>query len=68
VKSTEIRNMTAQEVEQTITTLKEKYFNLRSEQVTGRIERPHRMRQIKKDIARCYTILKEKASEQEAIK
>lgn len=62
MKTDEIRNMTEPEIEHTILTLKEKFFELRAEQVTGRIERPNRLREVRRDIARCYTILKEKNS------
>jgi large subunit ribosomal protein L29 len=63
VKPNDIRNMTAVEIEQKIASLKEEQFNLRSEMVSGRVERPHRFSAVKNDIARCYTILKEKTSE-----
>jgi len=56
--------MTEPEIEQSILTLKEKLFTLRSEASTGRIERPQYIRDAKRDIARCYTILKEKTSGQ----
>ena len=65
MKSTEIRNMTPEEIEATLLTLKEKMFGLRAECVTGRIERPQHINQVRKDIARCHTILKEKKSEKE---
>jgi large subunit ribosomal protein L29 len=64
LKPSEIRNMTEPEIEQSILTLKEKLFTLRSEASTGRIERPQYIRDAKRDIARCYTILKEKTSGQ----
>ncbi|MBF0215393.1 MAG: 50S ribosomal protein L29 [Candidatus Omnitrophica bacterium] len=62
MKAIELRNMTEAEIEHTARTLREKYFELRAEFATGRIERPHRLGQMKKDLARCYTILKEKKS------
>jgi large subunit ribosomal protein L29 len=63
LKPQAIRNMTKAEIEQTVYSLKEKLFKMRSEKTTGRIERPERLTIIKKDIARCFTILKEKESE-----
>ena len=60
MKAAEIRNMTIEEIELNILSLKEKMFNLRAEHVTGRIERPQHLREIKRDIAKCLTILKEK--------
>ncbi len=63
MKSNEIRNMTEAEIGQKLLSLKEQLFKLRSEITTGHVERPHRFRIIKKDIARCNTILKEKSGE-----
>jgi large subunit ribosomal protein L29 len=63
LKASEIHNMTKAEIEQKIRSLKEQVFNLRAEFTSGRVERPHRLRQAKRDIARCYTILKEKENE-----
>jgi large subunit ribosomal protein L29 len=60
LKSTEVRNMTDAEIEQKLIGLKEQLFKLRAEVTTGRVERPNRFRALRKDIARCYTILKEK--------
>lgn len=63
MKATEIRNMTEAEIEQSLLSLKEKLFNLRAENTTGRLDRPNRLRDVKKDIARCLTILEEKKGE-----
>jgi len=60
LKPLEIKNMTEIEIENKIISLKEQLFKLRAESTTGQVERPNRFRDIKKDIARCYTILKEK--------
>ena len=62
MKSTEIRNMTEAEIEQKLFMLKEQLFKLRAEVTSGRVERPHRFHLVRSDIARCYTILKEKHS------
>ena len=63
MKGIEIKNLTVPEIENKILSLKEQLFKLNAEASTGRVERPNRFRDIKKDIARCYTILKEKSSE-----
>jgi len=55
--------MTEAEVEHKLIGLKEQLFKLRAEVTTGRVERPNRFRSLRKDIARCYTILKEKKGE-----
>ncbi len=63
MKASEIRNMTEAEVEHKLFALKEQLFKMRGEIVTGRVERPSRFRLLKRDIARCHTILKEKKGE-----
>jgi large subunit ribosomal protein L29 len=64
MKPKEIREKTLKELEQKIYSLKEELFNLRYLAKTGRLEKPSRIRNIKKDIARINTILKEKENEQ----
>lgn len=63
MKPSEIKNMTEAEIEHKLASLKEQLFQLRAEVTSGRVERPSRFRLLKRDIARCHTILKEKKSE-----
>lgn len=63
MKATEVRNMTEAEIENQLITLKEQLFKMRVESTSGRVERPNRFRSLRRDIARCYTILKEKKGE-----
>lgn len=63
MKPSEARDMTIVEIEDKLLVLKEKLFNMRVEMVTGRVERPSGFAILKKDIARCLTILKEKKGE-----
>ncbi|WP_027726438.1 50S ribosomal protein L29 [Tuberibacillus calidus] len=60
MKATDIRNMTTAEVEQKIKALKEELFNLRFQLATGQLENPARLREVRKDIARAKTILRER--------
>ncbi|MFH1411896.1 MAG: 50S ribosomal protein L29 [Candidatus Omnitrophota bacterium] len=55
--------MTKAEVENKLIALREQLFKMRAEIATGRVERPGKFRLIKRDIAKCCTILKEKESE-----
>ena len=61
IKANELRNMTVDEIRLKIEALKKELFNLRSEAAAGRIEKPHRINEIRKDVARCETVVKEKA-------
>jgi large subunit ribosomal protein L29 len=60
LKPADIRNMTETEIGNKVTSLEEQLFKMRFEQRTGRVEKPHRIKETKKDIARLNTILKEK--------
>lgn len=60
MKATELKNMTEAEIEQMMLSIKEQLFKLRSENQSGQPERPHKFRLLKRDMARCLTILKEK--------
>lgn len=60
MKTKELREKTEEELRQTIFALKEELFNLRYQAVSGRLEKPSRIRNIKREIARINTILKER--------
>ncbi len=62
IKANELRNMTEGEIRQKKESLKKELFNLRTEAKAGRIEKPHKINQTRKDIARCETVIKEKAN------
>ncbi|MDD5449512.1 MAG: 50S ribosomal protein L29 [Candidatus Omnitrophica bacterium] len=55
----EFKNLTRDELTVKLAGLKTDLFNLRYQAETGRIEKPHRIKQIKRDVARINTILKE---------
>ena len=58
----EIRNMTVEEINKKIADLKEELFNLKFQAALGNIEKPARMNEIKRTIARMKTILTEKSN------
>ena len=60
IKANELRNMTADEIKLKIEALKKDLFNLRTEAKAGRIEKPHKINEARKDIARCETVVREK--------
>jgi large subunit ribosomal protein L29 len=59
-KPSEMRNMTVDELRQEQQDLKKELFNLNFQKVTGEIENPMRIRQVRKDIARVLTVINEK--------
>ena len=59
MKSSEIREMTGEEIQRKVNDLKEELFNLRFQHGAGQLENPQKMKQLKRDIARCQTIARE---------
>jgi len=59
MKSSEINEMSPEEMQRKISDLKEELFNLRFQHEIGQLENPQKMKQIKRDIARIYTISRE---------
>ena len=55
-----MREMTEIELNAELSKMKNELFNLRFQHVTGQLENPIKMRELKKDIARVKTIIKEK--------
>ncbi|MFC5653031.1 50S ribosomal protein L29 [Paenibacillus solisilvae] len=60
MKANEFRNLTSVELEQKVAGFKEELFNLRFQLATGQLENPTRIRDVRKDIARAKTILRER--------
>ena len=54
-----IRSMSPAELVAEEGKLKKELFNLRFQHVTGQLENPVQMRELKKDIARVKTVIKE---------
>ena len=55
-----MREMTAVELNTELANMKKELFNLRFQYVTGQLENPVKMRELKRNIARVKTILREK--------
>jgi large subunit ribosomal protein L29 len=60
MKAIEIRNLTTAEIEQKIAGFKEELFNLRFQLATGQLDNPTRLREVRKEIARAKTVLRER--------
>ena len=59
-KTQELRELTDESLEAKLRESKEELFNLRFQQATGQLENHGRMKAVKADIARIYTILHER--------
>lgn len=60
MKTNELRNLTTEELNKKVTECKEELFNLRMQKATGMIEKPSRINELRKTVARINTILNER--------
>jgi large subunit ribosomal protein L29 len=59
VRARELRTLTREELEQRLREAREELFNLKFQHKTGQLGNPLRIREVRKDIARLTTVLKE---------
>ena len=60
MKARELRELSIPELKEKLSQLREELFNLRFQKTVHKLENPMRIRQVKRDIARILTILREK--------
>jgi large subunit ribosomal protein L29 len=60
VKASELRDQTLEELHDRERELSEQLFALRLQKVTGQLEKPARVRQVRREMARVLTVLREK--------
>ena len=60
VKAHELDEMNETDLEARLREAKEELFNLRFQAATGQLESHGRLRTVKKDIARIYTVVRER--------
>lgn len=59
MKAKELRDMTAAELQTKLTELKKDLFNLRLQHATNQLDNPIRIADLKHDIARVKTVIRE---------
>ena len=62
MKPSEIKEMSAADRDQKLLELRQELFNLRFQAASGQMEKPHRVREIRRDIARLLTFMREDKS------
>ena len=60
MKNKEIRELSTEEMIKKIDAYKEELFNLRFSQATGSLEKPSRIKELRKLVARMKTIIRER--------
>ena len=58
--ATELRDATSEDLLEKLTEAKKELFNLRFQAATGQLESHGRLRAVRKEIARIYTVMRER--------
>ena len=59
MKASQIREMSAEELQKKLTELKEQLFHLRFQLAINQLDNPHQITAVKRDIARVLTVINE---------
>ena len=60
LKNNELRNLSTEELNNQVYSLKEQLFNLRRKKAVGNLDNMLELKRVRKDIARIYTVLRER--------
>ena len=66
MKAKEVRELTLDQLDDQLLSLKKEQFNLRFQKATGQLEKTARFNEVRKDIARIKTIARQKAADTKA--
>ena len=64
MKAIEVRKLSASELDEKLSGLKKDLFFLRMQHATNQLDNPIKISQVKKDIARVKTVIRQKQLEQ----
>ena len=64
MKAAELRTMSVEALEAKLKDLKAELFNLRFQHAINQLDNPHKMTDVKRDIARVMTVLQEMKKEE----
>jgi len=67
MKASELADLDADELAAKLAEAKEELFNLRFQNVTGQLDNPHKLREVRKDIARIFTAIRQRELAGEAV-
>lgn len=59
MKANEIREMTAEDLQKKLNQLKDELFHLRFQLAINQLDNPHKITEVKRDIARVLTVMNE---------
>lgn len=61
MKASELREKTVEDLNSELMALLREQFNLRMQNGSGQLSRPHQLKEVRRNIARVKTVLNEKA-------
>ena len=64
MKAAELRTMSVEALEEKVKELKAELFNLRFQHAINQLDNPHKLTEVKRDIARVMTVLQEMKKEE----
>ena len=67
MKASELRVLSAEDAKNRLEELEEEAFNLRFQHVSGQLTSPIRLRQVRRDIARVRTLMRERDLQQQSL-
>lgn len=66
MKAEKLRELSGAELDKKVLDLKEELFNLRFQMATGQLDNPMQIKQVRKDIARTKTVIRERELTEQA--
>ena len=60
MKMTEIRKLTTEDLNKKLEENKKELFNLKFASATGSLEKPHRIKELRHDVAKIKTVIRER--------
>lgn len=66
MKAEEVKALSTDELKDKLVTLKKEQFNLRFQQATNQLEKTSRIQEVRRDIARIKTVMRERTGAAEA--
>ncbi len=63
MKIQDVRGQTADQLSENLLNLKREQFNLRFQAATGQLDKSHRVNEVRKDIARIKTVMRQKSAQ-----
>jgi large subunit ribosomal protein L29 len=60
MKATELADLDSEQLAERLAEAKKELFNLRFQNVTGQLDNQHRLREVRRDIARIFTVMRQR--------